>query len=186
MAIAANDVRKGMAIKYNNDVCIVLETQHRTPGNLRAFVQATIRSLKTGKSSDIRFGSTEKVEVVDVHRAKYEFSYMDGDAFVFTEPQTFETITLQPEMIGDAKNFITDNQAVEVTFVEGIPATIELPPTVPLKVTESADGVKGDSANNVMKPAKLETGLSIQVPLFIKEGETIKVDTRTGDYVSRA
>ncbi|MDZ4742575.1 MAG: elongation factor P [Verrucomicrobiota bacterium] len=186
MAIQANDVRKGMAIKYNNDVCMVLETTHRTPGNLRAFVQATIRSLKTNKSSDIRFSSTEKVEVVDVSRSKYEFSYMDAEAFVFTEPTTFETITLQPDMVGDAKNFITDNQSVEVTFVEDIPVIIELPPTVSLKVTESADGVKGDSANNVMKPAKLETGISIQVPLFIKEGEIIKVDTRTGDYVSRA
>ncbi len=185
MAISANDVRKGMAIKYNNDVCMVLETTHRTPGNLRAFVQATIRSLKTNKSSDIRFSSTEKVEVVDVSHSKYEFSYMDGDAYVFTEPTTFETITLQPDLVGDAKNFITDNQAVEVTFVEGVAATIELPPTVALKVTESADGVKGDSANNVMKPAKLETGITIQVPLFIKEGETIRVDTRTGDYVSR-
>ncbi|MDX2227936.1 MAG: elongation factor P [Verrucomicrobiae bacterium] len=186
MAINANDVRKGMAIKYNTDVCIVLETTHRTPGNLRAFVQATLRSLKTGKSSDVRFGSNEKVETVDVQRAKYEFSYKDGDAFVFTEPTSFETITLQPSLVGDAKNYLTDNQNCDITFVEGIPAVVELPSTVTLKVTESADGVKGDSANNVMKPAVLETGITINVPLFIKEGESIKVDTRTGDYMSRA
>ena len=186
MAINANDIRKGMAIKYKDDVCLVLEVSHRTPGNLRAFVQAILRNLRTGKSADVRFGSTEKVEQVSVSRKKYEFSYMDGTEYVFTDPTTFETVNLQPELVGEAKNFLTDNQPVDLLFVEGKIASLELPSTVNLKVTESAEGVRGDSASNVQKPAKLETGLQLQVPLFIKEGEIIKVDTRTGQYLGRA
>lgn len=186
MAIAANDLRKGMAISYNTDVCIVLDVQHRTPGNLRAFVQAIIRSIRTGKSADVRFGSTEKVELVNVTRAKYEYSYMDGDSYVFTNPENYETVNLSADLIGDVKNYLTDNLACDIMFIEDKAVTVEAPASVNLKVIESAEGVRGDSANNVMKPAKLETGIDIQVPLFIKEGELIKVDTRTGEYMGRA
>src|SRR5438876_11900533 len=105
MAVA-NDIRKGMAIKYNGEPCIVLESQHRTPGNLRAFVQATIRSLKSGKSSDVRFSSTERVEVVPMTTRRMDFSYKDGDDFVFSDPETFETVTLAAELVGDAKNYL--------------------------------------------------------------------------------
>ena len=103
MAAAANDLRRGMAIDYNGDVCVVLDVQHRTPGNLRAFVQATLRSIRTGKSSDVRFSSTEKVETVPMMTKKMEFSYKDGTDFVFTDPETYETVTLIPELVGSAK-----------------------------------------------------------------------------------
>src|SRR5216110_768772 len=162
---AANDLRKGMAILYNGDVAVVLDAQHRTPGNLRAFVQASIRSLKSGKSSDVRFSSTEKVEVVPMTTQKMEFSYKDGDDFVFSDPETYETVNLAPEMVGDAKNYLTENALVTVTFVEDKVAQIEVPSSVVLKVTDAPEGIRGDSANNVQKAVILETGISVQAPL---------------------
>ena len=175
-----------MAINYNGDVSVVLEVQHRTPGNLRAFVQAIIRSLRTGKSSDVRFSSTEKIEVVPMTTKKMEFSYMDGADYVFSDPETYETVIITPELVGDAKNFLVENAPVTMTFVEDKAVTIELPASVILEVTDAPEGVKGDSANNVQKTITLETGINIQAPLFIKTGEKIKVDTRTGKYMERA
>jgi elongation factor P len=175
-----------MAINYNGDVAVVLDTQHRTPGNLRAFVQATIRSIKTGKSSDVRFSSTEKVEVIPMMTRKMEFSYKDGADFVFSDPETYETVTLTPELVGDATNFLVENGMVTVTFVEDKAVTVELPASVVLTVTDAPEGIRGDSANNVQKTVTLETGVNAQVPLFIKTGEKIKIDTRTGKYMERA
>jgi elongation factor P len=183
---AANDLRKGMCIRYNGNPAIVLEVMHRTPGNLRAFVQAIIRYIGTGKSADVRFGSTDKVETVDVNHQKLEFSYKDQQGYHFMDPETYDTISFDESFVGDAKEYLTENLAVDVLYVEGKAANIELPASVVLKVTESAEGVKGDSANNVMKPAVLETGKTITVPLFIKEGELVKIDTRTGQYMGRA
>jgi elongation factor P len=183
---AANDLRKGMAIRYNGDVAIVLEVHHRTPGNLRAFVQAILRSIRTGKSSNVRFSSTETVELVEVNRRKLEYSYKDQDGFVFMDPESYETETLQPELFTESSEYLTENLAVDVLYAEGKPVEVDLPSSVVLKVTESAEGVRGDSTSNVQKPAKLETGKTIQVPLFIKEGELIRVDTRTGAYMGRA
>ncbi|CAN5682119.1 elongation factor P [soil metagenome] len=182
----ANDLRKGMAIRYNGNVAIVLEIQHRTPGNLRAFVQAIIRYINTGKSADIRYSSTEKVDLVDVNRQTLEFSYKDPQGYHFMNPEDYESITLDEALLGEAKEYLVENLKVEVLSIEGRPAQVELPSSVNLKVTESAEGVRGDSANNVQKPATLETGKIINVPLFIKEGELIKVDTRTGNYMGRA
>ncbi len=182
----ANDLRKGMAIRYNGNPAIVLEVQHRTPGNLRAFVQAIIRYIATGKSADVRFGSTDKVDTVDVNRQTLEFSYKDHQGYHFMDPETYETISLDEALLADAKDYLVENLKVEVLSIEGKPAQVELPSSVTLKVIESAEGVRGDSANNVQKPAKLETGKTIQVPLFIKEGELIKVDTRNGNYMGRA
>ncbi len=181
----ANDLRKGMAIRYNGNPAIVLEVQHRTPGNLRAFVQAIIRYINTGKSADVRFSSTEKVDLVDVNRQQLEFSYSDPQGYHFIDPDSYETITLQEELVADSKDYLVENLKVEVLSIEGRPAQVELPSSVSLKVTESAEGVRGDSANNVMKPATLETGKIVNVPLFIKEGELIKIDTRNGAYLGR-
>jgi elongation factor P len=182
----ANDLRKGMAIRYNGNPAIVLEVQHRTPGNLRAFVQAIIRYIATGKSADVRFSSTEKVDLVDVSRQQLEFSYKDPQGYHFLDPDTYETITLQEDLVADSRDYLVENLKVEVLSIEGRPAQIELPASVNLRVTESAEGVRGDSANNVQKPATLETGKVVQVPLFIKEGELIKIDTRTGNYMGRS
>src|SRR5216110_1088226 len=106
---AANDLRKGMAISYNGDVAVVLDAQHRTPGNLRAFVQATIRSIRSGKSSDVRFSSAEKIDVVPLQTRRMEFSYKDGEDYVFSDPETFETITLSPEIVGEATQYLIEN-----------------------------------------------------------------------------
>ena len=175
-----------MAINYNGDIAVVLDTQHRTPGNLRAFVQASIRSLKTGKSSDVRFGSTEKIEVVPMQTRKMEFSYIDGEDYVFSDPETFETTTVSPEIVGDAKNYMIENAQVTMTFVEEKAVSIELPSSVVLTVSDAPDGIRGDSANNVQKTVTMETGITVQAPLFIKTGEKLKIDTRTGKYMERA
>lgn len=171
---------------YNGEICVVLDMQHRTPGNLRAFVQASLRSVRSGRSSDVRFSSTEKVDIVPMVTTKMEFSYKDGEDFVFSDPETFETVTLPPELVGDAKNYLVENTPVTVTFVEGKAVSIELPASVVLTVTDAPEGIRGDSANNVQKPVTLETGITIQAPLFIKTGEKIKIDTRTGKYMERA
>lgn len=175
-----------MAISYNNDVCVVLETQHRTPGNLRAFVQATLRSLRSGKSFEIRFSSTERVEVVPMVARKMDFSYKDGEDYVFSDPETFETVTLVPEIVGEGKSFLVENTQVTVTFVEEKAVSIEMPASVVLTVTDAPDGIRGDSATNVQKTVTLETGITVQAPLFIKTGEKLKIDTRTGKYMERA
>ncbi|SPE51849.1 Elongation factor P [Verrucomicrobia bacterium] len=182
----ANDLRPGMAINYNGDIAVVRDTQHRTPGNLRAFVQATLRSIRTGKSSDVRFSSTEKIEVVPMMTRKMDFSYKDGQDFVFSDPEDYETVTIAPEIVGDAKNYLVENAPVTVTFVEDKAVSIELPSSVVLKVSDAPEGIRGDSANNVQKAVTLETGITVQAPLFIKTGEKIKVDTRTGKYMERA
>jgi elongation factor P len=182
----ANDLRKGMAIRYNGNPAIVLEVQHRTPGNLRAFVQAIIRYISTGKSADVRFGSTDKVETVDVGRSQLEFSYKDQQGYHFMDPETYDSVSLNDDLLKDAKDYLVENLKVDVLSIEGRPVQVELPSSIVMKVIESAEGVRGDSANNVQKPAVLETGLQITVPLFIKEGEMIKVDSRTGAYMGRA
>src|ERR1700750_2678482 len=124
---AANDLRKGMAIKYNGNSAIVLEVQHRTPGNLRAFVQAIIRYIGTGKSADVRFGSTDKVEQVEVNRQKLEFSYKDHKGYHFMDPENYETISFDEAFVSEAKAYLTENLNVEVLYVEGKPASIDLP-----------------------------------------------------------
>ena len=182
----ANDLRRGMAINYNGDITVVLDMQHRTPGNLRAFVQASLRSIRTGKTSDVRFSSTEKIESVPMISKKMEFSYKDGEDYVFTDPDDYETVTLSKELVGDARNFLVENGEVTVTFVEDKAVTVEIPASVILAVTNAPEGIRGDSANNVQKPVTLETGITVQVPLFIKTGEKIRIDTRTGKYMERA
>lgn len=182
----ANDLRKGMAISYNGEISVCLDSQHRTPGNLRAFVQASLRSLRTGKTSDVRFSSTEKIEVIPMMTTRMEFSYKDGTDFVFSDPETFETVTLTEELVGDAKNYLVENGSVTMTFVDEKAVAVELPSSVILTVTDAPEGIRGDSANNVQKSITMETGITVLAPLFIKTGEKLKIDTRTGKYMERA
>jgi elongation factor P len=183
---SANDIRKGQVIKFNNEAHLVMETQHRTPGNLRAFVQIKMRNLRYGKALDQRFASTETIEVLPTDRRQLEFSYVDRDSFAFIDPNSYEQIELTAQQLGDVKNYLTIGGKVDILFVEDKPMSVDVPSTVTLKIVESADGIKGDTASNVQKPAKLETGLVVQVPLFIKEGELIKVSTIDGSYLGRA
>ncbi len=182
----ANDIRKGMAIKYNGDLCVVLDTQHRTPGNKRAFCQMSLRSLRTGNSSDVRFTSTERVDIIPLISKKMEYSYQDGADYVFSDPDTYETVTLNPELVAASKDFLVENETCTITFVDDRAVALELPPSVTLEVTEAPEGIRGDSTSNVQKTITLETGINIQAPLFIKNGEKIRVDTRTGKYMERA
>src|ERR1051325_573987 len=162
MAVSANDIRRGMAVLHNGEVNVVLEVTHRTPGNLRAFVQASLRSLRTGKTSDIRFSSAEKLEVVPMMTRKMEFSYKDGEDFVFSDPETYETVTLSPELGGEASHYLVENAPVTVTFVDDKAVSVELPASVVLTVTDAPEGIKGDSANNVQKAIIVETGATLQ------------------------
>lgn len=182
----ANDIRKGMVIYYNGEPFEVLETAHRTPGNWRAMVQISMRSLRSGRASQQRFQSTESVEIATTERRKVEYSYADRTTYHFMDPETFETITLDEAQVQDSRQYLTENLAVMLLIVDGKVMGLELPPTVNLKVIESAEGLKGDSASNVQKPALLETGLKLNVPLFIREGDVLQVSTRTGEYMGRA
>src|SRR3981081_3258514 len=138
---AANDLRRGMAIKYNGNTAIVLEVHHRTPGNLRAFVQAIIRYINTGKSADVRFGSTDKVELIDIDRRDVEFSYKDNSGYHFMDPETYETVDLDESLLGDAKDYLVENLSVQVLYAEGRAVQVELPASVSLKVVESAEEI---------------------------------------------
>jgi elongation factor P len=183
---SANDLRKGQVIKFNNEPHLVMETQHRTPGNLRAFVQAKLRNLRNGRSLDQRFNSTETMEVLNTDRRTLEFSYSDRENYAFIDPNSFETIELNAAMISDARNYLVANGKVEVLFVDDRPVTVDLPSSVTLKVTDAPEGIRGDTASNVQKPAICETGLSVQVPLFIKAGDVIRISTADGSYLGRA
>jgi elongation factor P len=180
------DLRKGMGIRYNGELCIVLNTEHRTPGNKRGFVQAGLRNLRTGKSFEVRFSSTENVEVVPMIARKMEFSYKDGADYVFSDPETFETVNITEELLGGNRDYLVENSPVTVTFVEERAVQVELPASVVMTVVEAPEAIRGDTASNVQKTVTLETGIKVQAPLFIKEGEKIKVDTRTGKYLERA
>ncbi len=183
---AANDLRKGQVIKFNGEPHLIMATQHRTPGNLRGFVQVKMRNLRYGKSLEQRFNSPDPVEVLPTDRRTLEFSYADRDTFSFIDPKTFETFEMNAHMIGNGKFYLSSNGKVEVLFINEASVTIDLPSAVNLKVTESPTSIKGDTASNVQKPVTCETGLVVQVPLFIKEGEIIRVSTVDGSYLGRA
>ena len=183
---AANDIRKGQVIKFNGEPHLVMETQHRTPGNLRAFVQIKMRNLRYGKALDQRFASTDTIEVFTTDRRTLEFSYADRETYTFMDPESYEQIEISALQLGDVKNYLTPGGKVDVLFVDEKPLTVELPSAVTLKIVQSAEGIKGDTASNVQKPATLETGLVIQVPLFVKEGELVRINTADGTYLGRA
>ena len=185
MAIA-NDLRRGNAIKTNGAVCVVMDTGHVKPGKGPAYIQAKLRNLSTGKSSDNRFNSSESVDIVPMTTRKLEFSYMEGEDFMLVDPETYEQENVRAELMADVKDFMTENTPLTATYVDGNLAMVELPANVVLTVSNAPDGVRGDSASNVQKPVTLETGVIIQVPLFIKTGEKIKIDVKNQKYLERA
>ena len=182
----ANDLRPGMVIKHNNDLYSIHKAEHRTPGNLRAFVQARMRNLRTGSLVDHRFRSEDTVERAILDETEMQFLYADGDTLYLMNTENYEQTHLPKDVIGDRALYLVPDVMLKVVFFEGRPVDVELPATVDLKVVETEPGIKGASATNVMKPAKLETGLIVQVPPFISEGETIRVDTTEGSYLERA
>jgi elongation factor P len=186
MAIPATQMRPGMIIKHNNDLHSVFTVEHRTPGNLRAFIQAKLRNLRTGAMFEHRFRSSDPIEKVAVDEVKMEYLYNDGDTFHFMDINTYEQTALNHDTLGDAVEYLTPNLQITVEFFDGKPVGIDLPQTVELTVVETEPGLKSATATNVMKPAKTETGLVVQVPPFVNEGEKIRVDTAEGTYLSRA
>jgi elongation factor P len=183
--IQATQLKRGMCIKHDNDLYRVVEAMHKTPGNLRGLVQAKIRSLKTGAISDHRFRSVDMVERAILDETEMEFLYQDGNMFHFMNNETFEQIGLSDEVLGDAVPYLIPNIKLKIEMYEERPVGIELPQTVDMTVLETEPSIKGGSVSNVGKPAKMETGLIVQVPAFISEGERIKIDTSTGSYVER-
>ena len=186
MAIPATQLRPGMVIKHNNDLHAVFSVEHRTPGNLRAFIQAKLRNLRTGAMFEHRFRSGDAIDKVTVDEVQMEYLYSDGDSYYFMNIENYEQTHLSKEVLGDAVDYLIPNLQIQVEFFDGKAVGIELPQTVELTVVETEPGLKSASATNVTKAAKTETGLIVQVPPFINEGEKIRVDTSEGAYLSRA
>ena len=186
MAIPATQMRPGMIIKFNNELHTVFAVEHRTPGNLRAFIQAKLRNLRTGSMFEHRFRSPDPIEKVIVDEIAMEFLYNDGDDYYFMDTKNYEQTNLKRDTLGDAVEYLTSNLQITVSVFDGVPVGIELPQTVELTVVQTEPGLKSATASSVTKPAKLETGLTVQVPPFINEGEKIRVDTAEGVYLSRA
>src|SRR5438477_9484918 len=184
--ISATQLRPGMVIKYNNDLYSVCSVSHRTPGNLRGFVQAKMRSLKSGTMTENRFSSEDKVEKAMLDEQEMEYLYDDGEYYYFMNTETYEQMHLMKDLLGDATNYLIPQLKVSVEFYEGKPISVELPPTVDMTVMETEPGLKGATVSNVTKPAKMETGLVVQVPPFITEGEKVRVNTAEGTYQARA
>jgi elongation factor P len=186
MSIPATQMRPGMIIKHNGELHSVFKVEHRTPGNLRAFIQAKLRNLRTGAMFEHRFRSPDPIEKVSVDEINMEFLYHDGDNYHFMNMEDYEQIALSAEILGDAVDYLTPNMQIKIEFFDGKAVGVELPQTVDLKIIETEPGIKSATASSVTKPAKTETGLVVQVPPFINEGETIRVDTAEGAYLSRA
>ena len=184
--IAATQIRPGMVVKFNNELHSVFSMVHRTPGNLRGFVQAKMRNLRTGSMTEHRFSSEDKIERVALDEHEMEYLYDDGEDFYFMNTESFDQMHLNKDILGDGVQYLVPNMKVAVEFYEGKPISVELPPSVELKVVETEPGIKGASVSNVTKPAKLETGLVVQVPPFINQGEVIRVSTSEGIYLERA
>ena len=184
--IQETQLKRGMCIKHAGDLYRVVEAQHKTPGNLRGMVQARIRHLKSGSIIDHRFRSVDMVERAILDEAAMEFLYQDGDMYHFMNNETFEQMGLSDDVLGDAVHYLIPNIRLKVDMWEGRPVGIELPLTVDMKVVETEPAIKGASVSNVGKPAKMETGLVVQVPPFISEGDVLTIDTSTGAYVERA
>ena len=185
MSIPATQMRPGMIIKYKDDLHLVFSVEHRTPGNLRAFIQAKLRNVRTNAMFTERFRSPDPIERVIVDEVKMEFLYNDGDEYYFMDDK-FEQTMLKRDTLGDAVDYLLPNLSINVSFHDGKAVGIELPGVVEMTVMETEPGIKSATASSVSKPAKLETGLVVQVPAFINEGEKIRVDTAEGAYMSRA
>ncbi len=186
MAIPATQMRPGMVIKHNNDLHSVFSVEHRTPGNLRAFIQAKLRNLRTGAMFEHRFRSGDAIEKITVDEEKMEYLYQEGDNYVFMNTETYDQLHLGKDILGDAVDYLIPNLQIQVEFFDNKPVGVELPQTVELTVVETEPGLKSATASSVTKPAKTETGLIVQVPPFVNEGDKIRVDTSEGAYLSRA
>src|SRR6202050_4404353 len=184
--LSSTQLRPGMVVKFNNDLFSVFSVNHRTPGNLRGFVQVKMRSLRSGSMTEHRFSSEDRVERAALDEQEMEYLYDDGEYYYFMNTETFEQMHLTRDILGDGVDYLVPQLKVHVEFYEGKPISVELPPTVDLTVVETEPGLKGASVSNVTKAAELAHGLVVQVPAFVVEGEKIRVSTAEGTYQERA
>ncbi|MFV2197330.1 MULTISPECIES: elongation factor P [unclassified Nocardiopsis] len=181
-----NDIKNGKTLRIDGVLWNVLEFQHVKPGKGGAFVRTKLKNVLTGKIVDRTFNAGAKIEFADVDRRDMEYLYNDGESFIFMDGDTFDQIPVEAAVVGDNANFLLENTKVTVATHEGNPLYIELPAAVELEITHTDPGVQGDRSTGGTKPAEVQTGATIQVPLFITTGERVKVDTRSGDYLGRA
>ena len=186
MQIKATQLRKGMIILFNNELHIVRDFQHITPGKGVACMQSKLKNLISGKNAEKRFMSDESIEKVSLQGREMEYLYSDGSEFIFMDLENFEQIPLSAESLGDKLPYLIPNTKVSVQFYEGRPINIELPGSVDVEITETAPHMKGATATSSYKPAIVETGATVMVPPFIGTGETIRVNPNTGEYIERA
>ncbi|MBI2678880.1 MAG: elongation factor P [Candidatus Koribacter versatilis] len=186
MAITATLLRPGAVIMHNKDLHQVFSVEHRTPGNKRGFIQAKLRNLRTGSMIDYKFRAEDSVDKVVLDEVQMEYLYKDGDDYYFMNIENYEQMHMTRDTLGDAVEYLTPNLQIKIEFHDEKPVGVELPQTVDLTVIETEPGIKSATASSVTKPAKTETGLIVQVPPFIGEGEKIRVDTSEGTYLSRA
>ncbi len=185
MSVSTNDLKNGMTLELDGTLFQVVEFQHVKPGKGGAFVRTKLRNLKTGGVVEKTFNAGVKVGLAIVERKDMQYLYRDGELFTFMDMQTYEQLPVEASLIGDAANYLAEGSSAQVAVHQGVPIAVELPASVQLAITETQPGVKGDTRTNAMKPATLETGYVVQVPLFVEEGERVKVDTRTGAYIER-
>ena len=185
-SVQATRLRKGMLIKVGTDLLRILDLHHLTPGNKRAHIQVRMRNIRTSALADHKFRAEEDVERAALDEREMQYLYNDGDLFYFMDTSTYEQINISAEALGDSKNYLVADALIRVEFYDVEPVGIELPPTVDLVVKETVPGIKGATASAQVKPATLETGLVVQVPPFVNEGDKIRVNTETGEYQSRA
>ena len=184
--ISATDIRKGLILRVDGQLYAVVDFEHITPGKGQAVMQTKLRHIQAGHHTNKRFRSSEKVEQVFLQTQEMEFLYRDGDSYCFMNTQTYEQTLIPDELLGDLDRFLSHNALVRVVFYEGRAISVDVPAAVVLEVIETEPGVKGDTVTNVFKPATLDTGLQVRVPLFVKKGDKVKVDTRTGEFMERA
>lgn len=180
-----SDIKKGLKFMYEGQPWVVVEFQFVKPGKGQAFTRTKMRNLLTGNSMERNIRSSEKIEQADVSDRTMQYIYPEGEAFVFMDSHSGDQITVGAEAMGDAKNFLIDSVEATITLYQGNPVSVALPPHITVQITETEPGAKGDTSGNVTKPAQISTGATIHVPLFIGEGEWVKVDTRTGAYLER-
>ena len=183
--IDVNDLRKGVTFEYDDQIFKVLEYSHNKPGRGNATIRTKLRNLKTGSTVDRTFQSGDRVQDIRLDHHSVTFLYRDGDLYYFMDTETYEQPALNGETLGDNVNYLKEGQAAKLTFYEDEAIEIELPTAVDLEVVEAEAGVRGDTATGANKLATTETGLKVQVPLFVNVGDVIKVDTRSGDYLTR-
>jgi elongation factor P len=184
-SVQATRLRKGMLIKLDNDLFRIMELHHLTPGNKRAHIQVRMRNIRTQSLADHKFRAEEDVERAILDEREMQYLYNDGDHFYFMDTSTYEQIHIAAEALGDSKDYLIPDSTIRVEFYDVEPVGIELPPTVDLVVKQTVPGIKGATASAQVKPATLETGLVIQVPPFVNEGDKVRVNTETGEYQSR-